>query len=201
MQFIETISDLEDIYETPSQASLIKVCKTLTSGYKTWIEQSKFCILSTVGPEGVDASPRGDDGPVVRILDNQTIAMPDWRGNNRIDSLRNIVRDERVSLVFFIGGSNNVIRINGHARITTDPELIQRLSRKSFSPRSVIVVKIDEIYFQCARAIMRSNHWTERVDLSNLPTIGELIKEITDGEFDGDTYDKEWPKRAEKSMW
>ena len=100
MQFIETIDQLEKIYETPSGASLIKVCKKLTPGYQAWIKQSKLCILSTVGPEGTDASPRGDDQPVARILDDETLAMPDWRGNNRIDSLRNIVRDERVSLIF-----------------------------------------------------------------------------------------------------
>lgn len=187
MQFIETIDQLEELYGTPSGAAAIKVCNRLTSGYRSWVEQSKLCILSTVGPEGTDASPRGDDEPVVRILDNKTLAMPDWRGNNRIDSLRNIVRDERVSLMFFIGGSNNVIRINGHARITTDPELIEKLSRSNTSPRSVIVIKIDEIYFQCARALIRSNHWIARADTSSLPTIGELMKEITDGDFDGDT--------------
>lgn len=201
MQFIETIVQLEEVYDIPSEAAIIKVCNRLTPGYRSWIEQSKLCILSTIGPEGTDASPRGDDEPVIRILDNETLAMPDWRGNNRIDSLRNIVRDERVSLMFFIGGSNNVIRVNGHARVTTDPELVEKLSRGDIAPRSVIVIKIDEIYSQCARALIRSNHWIDRADISKLPTIGELMKEITNGDFDADTYDKEWPGRAAKSMW
>lgn len=201
MQFLKDIDQLEEIYGAPSGAALIKVCKKLTPGYQDWIEQSKLCILSTIGPEGTDASPRGDDEPVVRILDNKTLAMPDWRGNNRIDSLRNIVRDERISLMFFIGGSNNVIRVNGLARITIDPELVEKLSRGNISPRSVVIIKIGEVYSQCARALIRSNHWIDRADIANLPSIGELMKEITDGDFDGDTYDKEWPEQAAKTMW
>jgi hypothetical protein len=201
MKFIETIEHLEKVYSAPSGASIIKVCSKLTPGHRSWVEHSKLCILSTVGPEGTDASPRGDEEPVARILDDETLAIPDWRGNNRIDSLRNIVRDKRVSLMFFVGGSNNVIRVNGHAYVTIEREVIQKLSRKNASPRSVIIVKIGEVYSQCARALIRANHWNERPDLTTLPTIGELLKEAANGDFDAQTYDKEWTARAAKTMW
>lgn len=205
MEFIQSIDQLEDIYGIPSEAAMVKVTNRLTPGYRKWINRSKLCILSTVGPEGTDASPRGDDQPVVTELDERTLAMPDWRGNNRIDSLRNIVRDERVSLMFFINGSNNVIRVNGHARLTTDETLLAQFSRPNkhgvVTPRSIIVIRIGEVYSQCARALMRSTFWTDRPSAGELPSMGELLNEITNGEFDGDTYDHEWPARAAKTMW
>ena len=116
----------------------------------------RLCVLSTVGPEGTDGSPRGDDGPVVRIADEKTLLMPDWRGNNRADSLRNMVRDGRVSLMFMVPGSNNVVRVNGTAVLSIAKDLLTRFSDKGRRPRSVIVVTIGEIYSQCARALMRA---------------------------------------------
>lgn len=205
MNFITSIVELEKLYGTPGETSVIKVVPKITPGYRRWIQQSKLCILSTVGPEGTDASPRGDDQSVAYEIDEQTLAIPDWRGNNRIDSLRNIVRDERVSLMFFVNGSNNVIRANGRAKLTTDEELLSKFERATKSntlrPRSVIIIKVEEIYSQCARALIRSKIWEEDPDLKNLPTIGDLLKDATDGNFDGETYDKEWSARAEKTMW
>lgn len=113
MRFIETVEELEGQYGTPGEAAVLKVARRMTPAYRAWITRARLCILSTVGPEGTDASPRGDDGPVVAELDPGTLALPDWKGNERIDSLRNIVRDPRVSLMFFVPGSNNVIRVNG----------------------------------------------------------------------------------------
>lgn len=205
MNFITSIVELEKLYGTPGETSVIKVVPKITPGYRRWIQQSKLCILSTVGPEGTDASPRGDDQSVAYEIDEQTLAIPDWRGNNRIDSLRNIVRDERVSLMFFVNGSNNVIRANGRAKLTTDEELLSKFERATKSntlrPRSVIIIKVEEIYSQCARALIRSKIWEEDPNLKNLPTIGDLLKDATDGNFDGETYDKEWSARAEKTMW
>ena len=205
MNFITSINELEALYGTPGETSIIKVVSKLTPGYRRWIQQSKLCILSTVGPEGTDASPRGDDQPVVLELDEHTLAMPDWRGNNRMDSLRNIVRDDRVSLMFFVNGSNNVIRVNGRAKLTVDDEFLAKFERPTKSntlrPRSVIIIKIEEIYSQCARALIRSKIWEEDPNLKNLPTIGDLLKDATDGNFDGETYDKEWSARAAKTMW
>lgn len=198
---ITTIEDLEALYGTPGAASLRKVATALVPVYRRWIMASRFCVLTTVGPEGTDGSPRGDDGPVVMEIDVRTLAMPDWRGNNRMDSLRNIVRDPRVSLMFMIPGSTSVVRVNGTARITAEPDMLRRFTRDGAHPRSVILIEISEIYFQCARAIMRAGLWTSGDESDGLPTPGEMLKETSSGEVGGADYDAEWPERAKKSMW
>ena len=153
-----------------------------------------------MGPDGTDGSPRGDDGPAVKELDEHTLAMPDWRGNNRLDSLRNIVVDGRVSLMFVVPGSNNVVRVNGIARLTDDVELRAQFERKNIQPATVIVIKIAEIYSQCARAFMRAGTWSGD-DTDGLPTVGEILAEMTEGEAGGLAYDVEWRVRAAKTMW
>lgn len=201
MNWIEDIATLEAVYpEPPVAASLTKVAPRLTPMYRRWIAASRFCILTTVGPEGTDASPRGDDGPVVHEIDAQTLALPDWRGNNRIDSLRNIVRDGRVSLMFMVRGSQNVVRVNGHARLTADPDMTGRFEQRGRHPRSVIVVAIDEVYFQCAKAVMRSGLWSGTDDSGQVPTAGELIREADAG-FDAESYDAGYPEYARSRMW
>ncbi|WP_421701584.1 pyridoxamine 5'-phosphate oxidase family protein [Aliiroseovarius sp.] len=200
MTYLETLEELEALYGTPGEASLVKVAHQLTPCYRQWIMASRFCVLTTVGPEGTDGSPRGDDGPVVLELDDKHLALPDWRGNNRIDSLRNIIRDPRVSLMFMVPGSNNVVRLNGEARLSADDDLRKRFERNGKQPRTVIVIKIAEIYSQCARAVMRADLWA-RNDADGLPTVGDMLREATSGSFDGETYDADWPARAAKSMW
>lgn len=199
MTYVADIETLEALYGQPGEASIIKVADHLTPHYRTWITASRFCVLSTVGPEGVDGSPRGDDGSVVLELDAKTLAIPDWRGNNRIDSLRNIIRDPRVALMFMVPGSDNVVRVNGTARVSVDEALLAKFSDKGRAPRSVIMVEIAEIYSQCARALMRSELWGD-TDTPDLPTVGQMLAEAKEG-FDGDTYDAEWGARAEKTMW
>lgn len=201
MDFITTLDDLHSHYGTPGDASLRKVTAQVTPAYRAFIERARFCILSTVGPEGTDASPRGDEGPVAIALDDHTLALPDWHGNNRIDSLRNIVRDPRASLMFMIPGSTSVIRVNGHARVTADATLRRRFTRDGKQPRTVIVLAIDEVYFQCARALMRSALWDGRDDSAGLPTAGQILAGLTDGKVGGEVYDHEWPDRARNSMW
>lgn len=173
----------------------------MTPLYRKWIMASRLCVLSTVGPEGTDASPRGDDGPCVLELDPGTLALPDWRGNQRIDSLRNIVRDPRVSLMFFVPGSNNVVRLNGQARITADEALRARFDRNGKQPATVLVIAIDEIYSQCARALIRAKTWAGDDESAGLPTVGEMLAEATSGEEGGTAYDTEWPERAAQTMW
>lgn len=201
MRFIATVEELEGHYGTPGEAAVLKVARRMTPAYRTWISRSRFCILSTVGPEGTDASPRGDDGPVVMELDPGTLALPDWKGNERIDSLRNIVRDPRVSLMFLVPGSNNVIRVNGSARVTADDGLRQRFARDGKLPRTIIVIGIAEIYSQCARALMRAGTWTSGDQSAGLPTVGAMLSELTEGRIDGTAYDEAWPARAATSMW
>ncbi len=197
---IKTIADLEAIYGEPGARSLEKVVATITPHYRTWIEASRFVVISTVGPEGTDASPRGDDGPVVQIVDEHTLMLPDWFGNNRIDSLRNIVRDERVSLMFMIPSSTNVVRINGTAIVTADEAALARFEKNGKRPRSVAVVTIGEMYFQCAKAIMRSGLWQGAGVDTKVPTAGDFVKE-RDAHFDGKSYDEGYPEYAKSRMW
>lgn len=200
MEFIKSTEALEALYGTPGAPALRKVARQMTPLYREWIMASRFCILTTVGPDGTDGSPRGDDGPVVTELDPGTLAMPDWRGNNRLDSLRNIVTDGQVSLMFMVPGSNTAVRVNGRAQLTADPDLRARFEKKGRQPATVIVISIGEIYTQCARALIRSGLWN-RDDSAGLPTPGEILAEMTDGEEGGLAYDTAWPARAAKTMW
>ncbi len=201
MEYIDGIEALEALYGSPPSAALSKVARRMTPLYRRWIMAARLCILSTVGPEGTDGSPRGDDGPVVQELDPGTLLLPDWRGNNRIDSLRNIVRDPRVSLMFFVPGSNNVVRVNGAARLTADAGLRTRFDKKGRQPATVIVITIDEIYTQCARALMRAGTWSRGDESGEVPSVGEILAEMTDGAEGGKAYDEAWGARAEKTMW
>lgn len=201
MDYIEDLETLLEIYpDAPVKASIDKVTPRITPCYRRWIEASRFCVLSTVGPDGTDASPRGDDGPVVALLDEQTLALPDWRGNNRLDSLRNIVDDGRVSLMFFVPGSGNVVRVNGQARLTNDNDLRARFERAGRLPKTVAVVVATEIYFQCAKAIIRSKIWSGIDESGAVPTAGEFIKEFNAG-FDAAGYDSGYLDYAKPRMW
>ncbi len=200
MTWITTLDALEPLLGPPPEAAILKVTRRLTPAYQRWIEASRFCLLSTVGPEGTDGTPRGDDGPVVQVADPGTILMPDWRGNNRVDSLRNIVRDGRVSVAFLVPGSNSVMRVNGNARLSVDPALCGRFEQGGKHPHLVIVIAVAEVYVQCARALLRAGIWG-RDDSAGLPSVGEMITEITQGAIDGAAYDREWPGRAAQTLW
>ncbi len=203
MTTLTTIAQLEAIYGTPNAASTVKELAALNAEYRAYVEASPFCALATVGPEGLDCSPRGDAGQVVRILDDRTIALPDRRGNNRVDSLRNIVRDPRVSLMLMIPGSDTVLRINGRAELRTDADLLESFIMQGKLPRCVIVVTINTVYFQCARAMMRAQVWNPDtfIDPQTLPTAGQMLAAASAGSVGGETYDREWPDRAKASMW
>ena len=198
MQTIADIETLEALYDAPGETSLTKVANRITPLYREWIGASRFVVLSTVGPEGTDASPRGDDGPVVEIADDSTLLLPDWRGNNRIDSLRNIVRDGRVSLMFVVPGCNNVVRVNGRAVLTADPAVTERFEQARRHPRSVIVITVEELYFQCAKAFMRSRLWAG--EAPDVPTAGQFLKEAQ-GDFDAEDYDASYVERAKGILW
>ncbi len=193
--------DLGAIYGEPRPAALHKVADRVTPDYARHIEAARFCALASVGPQGVDVSPRGDDGPVVRIMDPRHLALPDWQGNQRIDSIRNIVADGRVGLMFMIRGSGNVIRVRGRARLTDDAALRQSFARNGTLPRTVIVTQVECVYFQCARAVMRSGLWDGSDDSTDLPTPGQILARMTGNEVGGAGYDVEWPLRAAGTMW
>jgi PPOX class probable FMN-dependent enzyme len=203
MSVITTIKQLEAIYGFPNSASIVKVADRVTPAYRLLIEKSPFAALATCSPDGLDCSPRGDLPGFVRIHDDRTLMMPDRRGNNRVDSLRNIVRDPRVALLFLIPGSGTTLRINGRAQLTVDPDLLASFRMEGKAPRSVIVMTVGEIYFQCARAIVRSDLWNpdKRVDPRTLPTPGQILADMSDNTVGGEKYDREWPERARRTMW
>ena len=200
MKPISDIDALEGLYDAPVGNSLNKVAPKITPLYRQWIEASRFVVLASVGPEGTDATPRGDDGPVVRVVDDKTLWLPDWQGNNRLDTLRNIVRDPRVSLMFLVPGCNNVIRANGTAFVTADPEACASFERRSRNPKTVIVITVSEVYYQCAKALMRSGLWTRGDESGAVPTAGAFLKEASE-DFDSRTYDAEYAEKAQDRMW
>jgi uncharacterized protein len=203
VSIVATVEELEAIYGQTNDASTVKVADLVTPLYRVLIEASPFAALATSGPEGLDCSPRGDLPGFVRIHDEKTLLLPDRRGNNRIDSLRNIVRDPRVALLFLIPGCGNTLRVNGRAHISTDADLLASFAVKEKAPRSVIVMIVDEMYFQCARAIVRSDLWNpdKRVDPRTLPTPGQILAEMSDNTVGGEEYDRAWPERARQTMW
>lgn len=203
MTDITTIGQLEALYGQPGETSLVKELDRLIPEYVAFIEASPFVALATAGPEGLDCSPRGDLAGFVRARDDRTLLMPDRRGNNRADSLRNIVRDGRVGLLFLVPGSGTTLRVNGRARLSADPELCASFAVDGHAPRTVTVVTIEAVYFQCARAIVRSELWNpeRHVDPKSLPSPGRILAATSKARIDGDAYDAEWPERASKTLW
>jgi PPOX class probable FMN-dependent enzyme len=203
MNKIASVEQLEALYGQPGEASLVKEVDRVTPHYRALIEASPFAVLATSGPEGLDCSPRGDRPGFVRIADDRTLMLPDRRGNNRVDSLRNIVRDPRAALLFMIPGSGTTLRVNGRAHLSIEPELLASFAVDAKPPRSVIVIAIDAIYFQCARAIVRAELWNpaRQVDGKPLPTPGAILAELSEQRVGGEAYDREWPERAKNSLW
>jgi hypothetical protein len=203
MSTITSIAELEALYGTPVEAATVKEVDRLTPHYRAYIEAAPFAALATCGPEGLDCSPRGDKPGFVRIHDDKTLMLPDRRGNNRIDSLRNIVRDPRVALLFLIPGLGNTLRVNGRAQISADPGLLESFAVEDKAPRSVTVMTVDAVYFQCARALIRSELWNpeHHVDPKSLPSAGQILAAISRERVGGERYDREWPGRAAQTMW
>lgn len=202
---ISTIEQLEALYGQPAGAAVIKELDHLTPHYRRFIEVSPFVILATAGPngEGLDCSPRGDPAGFVRIVDDKTVMIPDRRGNNRVDSLRNIVVDGRIALLFLIPGIGGTFRINGRAKLVTDPELCASFTMEGKPARCVLVVTIDRCYTQCPKALIRSKLWDPalHVDPKALPSTGTIMEAITKGEFDGKAYDEAYPQRIKETIY
>jgi len=204
MRTIDSLEALEALYSTaPAPAAIAKVSGHITPHYRQLIEASPFVALATTGPESLDCSPRGDRPGFVRVADPRTLVLPDRRGNNRIDSLRNVIRDPRVALLFLIPGSGTTFRVNGRAVLSNDPDLLDSFAIDGAAPRTVMVITVDEAYFQCARAIVRSGLWKaeSQVDPATIPSPGAMLAAVTAGEVGGEAYDREWPQRAASTMW
>jgi len=190
---VGSMAELEALYPTaPLPNSMAKEIDHISEHYRAFIEAAPFFAFATSGPEGLDCSPRGDPPGFVHVLDNKTLAIPDRRGNNRIDSLRNIVRDPRVALMFLIPGVGEAIRVNGRAAISTNPELCARFAINGKLPVCVILVTVDSIYYQCTKALIRSKLWdpASRIDRKTLPTTGTIVAANTGGRLGGPEHDK-----------
>ncbi len=203
MQTIDSVAELEALYGVPLETATIKEVAHVTPEYAQFIAASPFVSFATSGPEGLDCSPRGDLPGFVRIADPKTLLMPDRRGNNRIDSLRNVVRDPRVALLFLVPGVGNTLRVNGLAQVSIEPALLEGFAVDGRAPRSVVVVRVTAVYFQCARALVRSDLWNaaKHVDPKTLPSPGEMLASLSDGRVGGEPYDRRWAERAKATLW
>jgi len=201
--FIQSTEELEALYGMPGDASLIKEIDRIIPEYAAFIEASPFVALATSGPEGLDCSPRGDQPGFVRIRDERTLLLPDRRGNNRTDSLKNVIRDPRVGLLFLVPGSGTTLRVNGRAALSIDQELRASFAVEGKLPRTVMVITVETVFFQCARAIHRAELWNpeRHVDPKSLPSPGAVLAALSGNRIGGETYDREWPERARKTMW
>ena len=197
------VEALEKLYGLPSGASVEKEIDYLHPHYQRLIAASPFFVLATGGPDGMDASPRGDAAGFVVVADEKTLLIPDRRGNNRVDSLRNIIANPRVALLFLVPGIGETLRVNGRAEISTDPVLLERLRMDGTAPRSVIVVRVDTVFFQCARAIFRAKLWdpAQYRERGSLPSLGTILSDLTGGRFDGKEYDKGLYDRLKESLY
>ena len=201
---ITSLAALEAIYDqSPAEASILKETDRVVPVYRALIEASPFAALATRGSEGLDCSPRGDGPGFVRVRDEKTLLLPDRRGNNRIDSLRNIVLDPQVALLFLIPGLGETLRVNGRAVISTDPALLESFSVDGKAPRSVLVIMVEAVYFQCARAVVRSDLWNpqKHVARSSLPSAGQILAALSRNGFDGEAYDRGLPERQRTTLY
>jgi uncharacterized protein len=203
MNQIKSEAELDALYDAPVPTSILKEVDHITDDYRKLIEASPFAILATSGPEGLDCSPRGDPRGFVRVADPKTLMFPDRRGNNRIDSLRNIVRDPRVALLFLIPGIGTTMRVNGRAHLTADPELCASFVMEGKNPKCAVVITVERAYTQCQKAIVRSRLWDSELHIakSELPTVGEMMERLSNGEFDGKAYDAEYPERMKRTIY
>jgi PPOX class probable FMN-dependent enzyme len=200
---VKTLDELEALYDKPFGPSLGKEIDHVNAHYRAFIEAAPFFAMATSGADGLDCTPRGDPPGFVRVADENTLYIPDRRGNNRIDSLRNLIDDPRISLLFLIPGVGETIRINGRAVISTDPELCKSFTFNGKVPRTVLIVTVDRVYYQCAKAIVRSKLWDPalQVDRKSLPSAGTILAETTKGAMGGPEHDRAAPERLKATIY
>ncbi|MFN8050654.1 MAG: pyridoxamine 5'-phosphate oxidase family protein [Acidimicrobiales bacterium] len=203
MADVTTIEQLEALYGEPVPASITKELDHLIDETRAYIEASPFVLVASAGPGGLDCSPRGDPAGFVRVRDERTLLMPDRRGNNRLDTLHNLVVDPRIALLFLIPGLGTTLRVNGTAVLTDDEELRQSFAMGDKLPTTVIVVTIESVFTQCPKALIRSNIWDPETfrDAADLPSVGQIMSAITAGEFDGKAYDDAYPERIRQTIY
>jgi uncharacterized protein len=200
---VTTLEALEALYDKPYGPAIVKEIDHINAHYRKFIEAAPFFALATCGPEGLDCSPRGDAPGFVRVADEKTLLIPDRRGNNRIDSLRNIISDPRVALLFLIPGVGETIRVIGRASVSTDPALIESFIVNNKAPRTVIVVAVERVFYQCTKAIVRSKLWDPagHIDRQSLPSAGTILAEISGGKIGGPEHDRGQPQRIKETLY
>ena len=200
---LTTVAELEALYGPAHPRSITKEIPFLNEDYRAFVEAAPLVILATAGEEGLDCSPKGDRPGFVKIIDERTLAIPDRPGNNRIDNLRNIVVDPRVSLLFVIPGVEETLRVNGRAVISNDSDLLAGFAVGGKLPRTVILVTIGSVYFHCSKALVRSSLWdpAKFVERSQLPSTGAMLQRLSAGAVDAAAYDREAPARTQETLY
>jgi PPOX class probable FMN-dependent enzyme len=200
---VTSIEQLEALYPDPVATSLLKVSDHITPLQREYVEASPFVVIASVGPDGVDCTPRGDPAGFVRVVDERTLQIPDRRGNNRLDTLRNLVRDPRIALLFLVPGIGVTLRVNGTAVIRTDDSLRRRFTVQGKVPATVIEVAVGEVYTQCPKALVRSDLWNPEHfrGPDDLPTVGQITEQVSDGALDGSAYDSAYPQRIRDTIY
>lgn len=203
MPTVRTLAELEALYQTPVPTSVSKETDHLTDLQRAYVEASPFVVVATAGPGGLDCSPRGDPAGFVRVLDERTLLLPDRRGNNRLDTLRNILADPRIALLFLVPGVGVTLRVNGTAAVSTDDELRAGFAMDGKLPTTVVVIRADSVYTQCPKALIRSHLWDPSFhrDPADLPSVGAILEAITAGSFDGKAYDEGYPERIRQTIY
>jgi uncharacterized protein len=200
---VKTVEELEKLYGAQRVQSGVKEIDYISDDYRVYIDKAPFVVLATVGPEGVDCSPRGDPAGFVKVRGRKTVLIPDRQGNNRLDSLRNIVRDPRVALLFMIPGIGTTLRINGRAEISTDSALCAEFVMQGKAPRTVISVTTDSVYYQCPKALVRSRLWSPETQIaqSEVPSLGTILENIAKDRFNAAEFDAAYPARLKSEIY
>lgn len=200
---LTNVEELESVYGKANERSVRKEISFISEDYAAFILASPFVMLASAGEDGLDCSPKGDAMGFVRILDPHTLAIPDRPGNNRIDTLRNLVQDPRIALLFLVPGAGEMMRVNGRASIADDTDLLASFSVNGKPPRTVILVHVESVYFHCSKAVVRSDLWNaeKHVDRASLPSAGAMLKNVSDSTFDADAYDRALPARLKTDLY
>ncbi len=200
---VRTIEELQALYGAVASPSVIKEVDHIHPIYRPFIETAPFAVLATTGPRGLDATPRGDPAGFVHIEDGKTLILPDRRGNNRIDSLRNIIADPRVALLFMVPGIGETLRVNGTAEILAGADQLARFAIAGHTPQTILRITVSSVFFQCSRAVIRAGLWKQNSQVSRdaLPSAGAILRTLSQAEIDGDAYDRALPRRIVDTLY
>ena len=201
-EWITTTAQLQDLFGPVATPSVTKEVSYIHPLYREMIEASPFAVLATGHAGGMDISPRGDAPGFVVVEDAHTLLLPERRGNNRVDSLHNILANPDVALLFLIPGIGETLRVNGKARISIAPELLQRFVVDGKPPKCVLQIAVDTVFFQCSRAIVRSHLWQLTPPQNRtVPTAGKILSALSDASINGEEYDNALPARIQATLY